>query len=1156
MNKIIIRLGMICPLFPNISLKMKLTTLFLLLALLRIEASTYSQNTKISLDLEGVSIMTVFNEIEDKSEFKFLGNQDVIDTDRLVSVHVSKERIDKILTDLFRETDITFIIIDRQIILKKEKSKVPILDDPEPQSNNLIIQQLLINGTVTDANDQPLPGANVIEKGTSNGTQTDFDGKFSFEVADDNVVLIVSYLGYKTKEVIQNGKTTFSIILEEDAASLDEVVVVGYGTQKQGNLTGAVSSIKMDEVLGDRPTTSLGTILQGSAPGLTTSSSPVPGGGNSFNIRGINSINGGAPLVLVDNVVYNDLFLINPQDIESITVLKDASSAAIYGARASFGVILITTKKGRRNQKPTINYNNNFGWSKVTNLPKLASPTNMIQTLVDGDYTSIWSGQSMNEYTSLLEEYNTDPSTYPLGYADLGGAKYHLKQTDVMGDMFESSFRQTHNVSVNGGSDKINYRMAIGYTKEDGVLVDNKDSFTRTNISSYVNGDITPWLTTSLDIKYNTGKKLYPFIDSSSELGLFSTNKPSYHPDGILPYDGVDYPVNTPENVLRLTNASTTVNDNTRIFSKTLFKPLDGLEAIFEYSFQSSFQDFESYPNFFEVHQGLTENLKQSTTSTPFSTNRGSTKYTTINAYGSYTKTFNEVHNLKVLGGFNQEYSDYRYINSVAYNMINKDLPSLSGTDGVTPSQTDDAYDEFALRSGFYRINYNYAEKYFIEYNARYDLSSKFPKKFRGGFFPSISVGWIMTKEPFMTDIEKTLSNLKLRASYGSLGNQNVSNYGFLPSLPITTSNWIYDGLLPQTLGNLPMVRATFTWEQVNTLNGGIDFGFFNNSLSGSFDIYQRRTIGMLGPAEQLPAVAGATAPNQNAADLKTNGWEFSLNWKKRTGAFKYGIGFNIFDSRSHITKYKNETKLLSSAYYEGQEIGEIWGYVTDGFYTENDFTDTGALQPGVVSINGVTSHVGDIKFKNLADSETSINVIDQGDDTVEYSGDRTVIGNSSSRYQFGVNGHAEFKQFGMSFILQGIAKRDAWIGGNIIFPMSDQFGTVYDNQVGKIWTPTNVENAYYGRIYENAGSSQSSNQRVSDKFLSNAAYLRIKNISINYNVPEKVVQKLHMKSIKLFFSGENLFTFDDLAPGIDPENLSWTNPFYRTFSFGLNLNL
>lgn len=1124
--------------------------IFISLFLLLMTIGLYAQN--INITKQNSTLAEVFEEIENQTKLSVAYSESTVDKNHRVSVDIRNKPVDQAMSAILNGTGAIFSIEGKKILIK-----------PAP-----VVQQTVkkvVTGSVFDELGEPIIGANVVEKGTTNGTVTDIDGKFTLEVSA-NSVLQISYIGYMLNEIKTKDGGSVKAVLKEDSQSLDEVVVVGFGTQKKANLTGAVGSVQMDKVLGDRPVTGLGSALQGAIPGFTASSAAAPGGENKWNIRGLESITGGAPLILVDNVVFNDLNLLNPADIESVSVLKDASSAAIYGARASFGVILITTKKAKKNETLTINYNNNFAVSRVANIPEPASPIDFIRTLQEGGYTSIWSGQNLDTYMRLLSEYNANPSAYPAGWTEVNGTKYFLRENSVMKDMFESAWKQTHNISAQGGSERIRYRLSLGYTDEDGVMVTDKDAFKRTNVTGYVSGDITSWLTTSLDISYNNGNKTYPFIDESSELkNLWKTNLPSYHPVGSLPYgsDGEEYLVMTPANVIRETDVKKTVTDNTRILSRSVLKPFDGFEAVLEYSYQASFQDIESYANYFEVHQGLAESIKPSTSTTPFTQERKTTKYTTINAFATYNKTFLDAHNVSALAGFNQEKSDYRYLYSQAYNMISNELPSLSGSDGATPPKTKDNYTQYALRSGFFRASYNYKQRYFVEVNGRYDLSSKFPKDYRGGFFPSVSAGWSIVNEPFMEKTSSFLSALKLRGSFGTLGNQNIDAYSYFPTMNVVNAPWIYSNNVPKTLEAPGMVRANFTWEKVESVNGGLDFGFLNNRLTGTFDIYRRNTIGMLGPSEEFPSVAGAKAPLQNAADLKSKGWELSLSWRDRIGKVDYGVTLNLYDSRSYITRYKNDTGLFydrndaqdGKRYRAGMEIGEIWGYVTDGFYTTDDFMENGALKEGVVRINGVTSHVGDIKYKNLRDDENSINVIDTGDSTVDNPGDKKIIGNSSARFQYGINGYANWNGFGLSFILQGIGKRDAWIGGDITFPMSGQYSTVYKHQLGKIWTEDNP-NAFYGRIYENAGSSQGANQRISDKFLYNAAYLRVKNITFSYTVPDKYLRAIYLRNLKAFVSGENLFTFDHLPTGIDPENLGWNYPYSRTISFGINFNL
>lgn len=1134
----------------KIPLSMRITLLLLFAVLLNLHAeSAFSQSLAVSLDMKQTTVESVLNAIEKQSGLYLVYNSKLINVDRLVTIQVKNRAVKDVLAQLFGDTEVKYEINGKHIILTPGSA--------------IMQQSRKVNGVVRDVTGEPIIGANVVVKGNEiQGSITDIDGNFSLDVSEGKSVLVVSYIGYLTKEVPVVGKGKLEIVLQEDAKALDEVVVVGFVTQKKANVTGAVTQVSMDKTLGDRPVTSLGSALQGAMPGFTASTGAQPGASNTFNVRGLESINGGSPLILVDNVVYNDLYLLNPADIESVSVLKDASSAAIYGARASFGVVLITTKKAKKNEALTINYNNNFAVSHVNNLLEMAEPIDMIQTLKNGGYSSIWAGQNIDTWLGLLDEYNSNPSGYPKGWTEVNGTKYFLRNNHMYKSMFETSWQQTHNISAQGGSERIKYRISAAYTNQDGVLVTDKDGFRRFNVSSYVSGDITKWLSTSLDISYNKGDKKFPVVDGTSEMGLWQTNLPSYYPTGSLPYgtDGEEYPVMSPPNVIRMVNPERTVTDNTRILSRTVLTPLDGLQGVLEYSYQIGLSDYESYNNKFEVHQGLAESIKPSSSSTPFTRYTASTRYSTINAFASYNKVFGGVHNISAIAGFNQEKSEYRKLYAQAYNMISNELPSLSGSTGETPSKALDEYNDYALRSAFFRASYNYAQRYFVEVNGRYDLSSKFPKDYRGGFFPSVSVGWNLQGEKFMKPLENVLSALKLRGSYGTLGNQNINNYGYYATMGVETARWLTDGTQPKTLLAPGMVRANYTWEKVTTINGGLDFGFLDNKLTGTFDIYRRDTKGMLGPGEDLPAVAGATAPLQNAADMKTNGWEFGVSWRDRIGSVDYGVGVNLYDSKSVITRYKNDNKLLTNSknedmYYTGKTAGEIWGYITDGFYTANDFTESGSLKEGVVSINGVTSHVGDIKYKNLRDDENYVNTITSGDNTYDNPGDRVVIGNSRARWQYGANGFVQWKGFNFSFILQGVGKRDAWIGGDITFPMASQYGTVYKHQVGRIWTEDNP-NAFYGRIYENAGGSQSANQRVSDKFLYNAAYMRVKNLTLSYSFPTQCIQKISLRGLKIFVSGEDLFTFDHLPDGVDPETLKWNYPHSSTVSFGINITL
>jgi len=471
-------------------------------------------------------------------------------------------------------------------------------------------------------------------------------------------------------------------------------------------------------------------------------------------------------------------------------------------------------------------------------------------------------------------------------------------------------------------------------------------------------------------------------------------------------------------------------------------------------------------------------------------------------------------------------------------------------------------------------------DRYLLEVNGRYDGSSKFPKDSRYGFFPSVSLGWNIAQEKFMESTQNWLGSLKIRASYGMIGNQNVPAYSFIPTMGINNkyNGWLVDGNQVTAITSIPsLVSNNFTWEKVGTLDFGLDFSMFNNRFTGTFDWYQRNTNGMLAPGMQLPGVVGADAPYQNTADMRTRGWEVSLNWRDQIGKVGYRVGFNLSDSQSKIMKYNsNESGILTSTlsngstfwnYYEGKDLGEIWGYEYDGFYTVDDFTDTSSwkLKEGVPSIDGYNPRPGDVKFKNLMDDDRGTNMISSGDNTVSNPGDRKVIGNRTPRYLYGINLGANYKGFDLNVFMQGTGKRDAWIANTLTFPMYSDFKFIpLYKDLGNYWQPVDAANgdytaanpnAEFPRIYGNYGN-QGSNYRQSDRYLSDASYFRIKNVTLAYTFPKAWITKIALSQLKAFVSIENLATFSSLPKGIDPETLSWDYPAFRTVSFGLNITL
>lgn len=1055
-----------------------------------------------------------------------------------------------------------------------------------PPYNTLIHSDItqqdgVCKGVVKDNQGETVIGASVVVKGSTNGTITGLDGDFTLDNVKRGDVIQISYIGYVSQEVVWQG-TPLNITLKEDSQTLEEVVVVGFGSQKKANLTGSVSQVKMDDVLGERPVTNVKNALQGSMPGLMVSGGASPGEAKSFNIRGTVSINGMNPLVLIDNVE-GDIDLLNPEDIESVTVLKDAASSAIYGARAAAGVILITTKKAKKGEKFNLNYNANFGFQTSINSPKQASLDEYLRAYQAAGFSETYyaGNGSVSKWREYLAGYKENPAAYPtVGdgiYIGEDGAPYYLNDKDVYKAFQETSFMQTHNLTANGGTEKLRYRLSAGLTKEDGPLIESKDTYMRKNISSFISADITDWLTQEADFRYTVADRSEPM---GSGDGIYCMNHISFYPSGMMPGSvntsvGKDLPLITPENQIRYNNPYLTDTDNTRIYLRTIMRPIKGLELVGEYTYDRKNWQKSYYAKKWEY---TTEQLgsNNSVTSDYLFKSEDHEDYNALNLYGTYNFSIKEDHMFKVMAGFNQERKQNSWISVQTHDMIAPSAPSFTSATGKIIPQN--SYSDYAIRGAFYRINYNYKDRYLFEANGRYDGSSKFPKDDRFGFFPSFSVGWNIARESWMEKALDYVSDLKLRASWGQIGNQNIGNYGYYSTMqPVGNSNyWLKDGEFITYISTPGLVSNSFTWETVETLDIGFDASMFNSRLQVTFDWYQRTTRDMLIAGIQLPAVVGTSAPMRNAADMRTRGWEIAVNWRDQIGDWKYNVGFNLYDYKSKITKYSNnEAKLLSQNYYEGKTLGEIWGYVSDGFYTIDDFDGPGTwqLKDGVASLDGYNPRPGDEKFVNLND-DRGTNEINSGLNTVDSPGDQKVIGNSTPRYNFGVNLGVSYKGFSLSAILQGTAKRDVWIGGMSLFPFGGSakaYYPVFYNQTDywepmgscdgqytendrEYWVAKNPDASLY-RLYSNM-QNHGSNQRASTKYLQNGAYMRLKNITLAYTFPKALISKVSLSALKVFVSAENLATISSLPKGYDPERLSWGYPFYRTLSFGLNVTL
>ena len=609
------------------------------------QLSAQEQSKRFSVKVDNITLKEAIEVIKKQGNYSFLIRNNDIDLNRKVSVNINNGTINDVMGQLLAGTDVSYEVNGPRVIMfhavtpQKEQEKV-----------------FVLKGRITDPTGEGVIGANVKVVDSTEGTITDMDGNFSLMVTP-NARLSISYIGYATQEVVVKDQRPLNVTLKEDTRLIDEVVVVGYGVQKKANLTGAVSSVKMDDVLGDRPVVSVSDALKGAMPGLQiTGNSGRPGEEMSFNIRGVNSLDkNGKPLVLVDNVEM-DINMLDPNDIESVTVLKDAASSAIYGARAAFGVILITTKKGSDATKLSINYSNNFSFSRPANMPHKATPLQTVQAYKDMGTINYQSGQNVDTWLGLLKEYNANPSAYPDGYAMVDGLRYSLAETDLFDDMMETGFQQTHNISVGGGTKDISYRFSFGMVNENGVLASDKDTYKRYNVSSYLRSDVFSWITPELDIKYTNSNSSLP--ETSGGYGIWGAAVafPSYFPTGTMNIDGEELPINTPRNLIDLAYPTTIQKNNLRIFGKVTISPLKNVKLIGEYTFNHLSNEKTKFEKKFYYAHGGNFVKEVSTANSKYEYSNGITDYNALNFYANYNNSWGK-HDVTVMGGFNQELS-------------------------------------------------------------------------------------------------------------------------------------------------------------------------------------------------------------------------------------------------------------------------------------------------------------------------------------------------------------------------------------------------------------------------------------------------------------------------------------------------------------------
>lgn len=1046
-------------------------------------------------------------------------------------------------------------------------------------------QQNLSGVVIEEATSEPLAGAAIQVKDTNNGTIADADGKFTIVVLPGQT-LLVSYIGLISQEIpIKNGMTNITVTLLSDAVDINEVVVVGYGVQKKVNLTGSVSSVK-GEALELRPVADAVQSLQGMVPGLLVSNSDGgrPGGAGTLTLRGQGNLdNNAAPYILVDGVEMS-LSDVNPSDIENISVLKDAAACAIYGARAAYGVILVTTKKGEEG-KTRINYQGTVGWSTPTVLPDMVNSY---------DFAQYWNAGATNagaprlysdEKLALLQQYINDPSSV--------NPWFELPANSNMNPAFENSesgvgnvnyfdlhyknwaFKQNHNISLSGGGKVAQYYISGGYYSEDGVLRYADMDYKRYNFAANINSQLTSWMKLKVNTKFMHSDQNTPFGDGGISEGFyhslarFRPTVSSVDPNGhfteltMIPY-------------LQSGTYTNTQRDNINLTTGLEIQPLKNWYIFFDYTYNMNNKEYEALnvsPLIYgadgvTTSKGVRSELGMSPDG-KFTRSYDRSRYQSVNLYTNYLFSLAEKHNFTLMAGFQEENYEYSLMKNAITGLYSTTNPNVGmGTGDKTVIDTRNGW---ATRGFFGRINYDYDGRYLVEVNGRYDASSRFASGNRWGFFPSVSLGWNITREEFMAPVTDVLSNLKLRASYGLLGNQaGASLYTFAATMELNDKlgNYIFsDGrhIFTRAPG---VVNPYTTWEKVESKNIGFDFGFFGNALTGTFDLFQRDTKDMLGPGVDFPDIFGADAPKTNNARMRNRGWELALNYRGQINAdIQYTIGGSISDATSEVTEYANPTGTNPKEnWYTGKKVGEIWGYRADGLIQTQEEADAYNEKYDISFISGKPWTPGDVKYCDL-NSDGKVN---NGNNTLNDMGDMTVIGNTTPRYQYTVNGSVSWKGISLSMMFQGVGKRDWDPGTGAYFWGSGPYAqvTVFKEHLD-YWSESNP-GAYYPKPYiHTAGGVTPFNNKTmttSDRYIQSGVYCRLKNLTVSYDLPSIWTNKVGMQKVQVFFSGENLLTFTKLKGMFDPESIYTKNdytteggknyPMNRVVSVGLVVNL
>lgn len=1103
---------------------------------------TVPLSAQVTVHIDSMPLTEALKKLEEQTGYSFFYSNVLPDKDAVVSVKSNNKDIAAVMDQLLDGLAVSYKINeDKQIALYADEPEV--VEQTKPTERT-------VSGVVYDSDGLPVIGAGVMVKGSLHGTVTDEDGRWTLELEDDNVTLEISSMGYQSQSVAVKGRSDFTVTLTSDTQYLDEVVVVGYGTQKKVNLTGSVSMVTSED-MASRPVSNMSSGLQGLLPGVTVvNASGQPGeSGTTIRVRGVGTIGNANPLILIDGIE-GDLSTINPEDIESVSVLKDAASASIYGARAANGVLLVTTKKmndnhGAAKDNAKVTFGAYAGIQTPTRLPQMCDAIEFM-TLDNEARQNVGTAIGWLEDSFKKVTDNTDPN--------------YFANTDWLDEVLNSyAPQQNYSLSLNGGIGSSGYMLSYRYFDQKGLTVGSSTGEQRHNVRFKMNTKLIDRLTLSSNISYTSRKVTSPINSLTSGGGAIynamriAPNAPVRYTDGTWAYGGGN------TNPVAILNDGGRSNVSTEEFSLLEVLKLDILKgwdvtATYNLTSTNGYKDILKKTITFVNPEDKSVNVYAS----PNSLKNVDLKNVlqTFIIQSNFDITFGK-HNVSGVAGMSQEWYEARMFEASRTNLSTEFEPTLNLGDPSTMSNNA-TYSSWALRSGFGRVSYNYDERYLLEANIRYDLSSRFHKSVRGGWFPSVSAGWRISEEHFMSFAKSIVDNLKIRGSWGMLGNQYVgsSDYPYMSVLEAFTSGLSLIGTSAST-GYAPSTLANpnLTWEHIKMVNAGVDVALLQNRLTMSFDWFNKDTEGILLKLN-YPAQIGPKPSEQNAGKVNNRGWEFDLNWRDQRGEFYYGIGFNISDVKNKIVDLAGNAPDLSGYQIRmvGYPIDAFYGYKAIGLMTPEDFkiSDTqnhNYSLPKVPVILGNDYQPGDIKYEDISGPEGK----PDGRITPEY--DKVVLGSNIPRYTYTVRGDLGWKGIDFSFVIQGVGKCDGYLEGTARHAFQDMAAYPQKVHLERYNVVTNPDpNALYPRLTYNTGFNQNT---FSTYWLENASYMRLKNVQIGYTFPEKWMKKARIDNLRVYLSGDNLLTVSDFFYAYDPETPVSKGGYYpqvKTVVLGLNI--